>query len=188
MPSFINLIGKQIGRWTVLRRTSGTQTTWVCRCACGSERMVSTSSLRSGMSKSCGCLQKEIVRKPRMSDVERGLSHVRGMLRFRAKRQGLECTLSDELINVLSKRPCFYCGHEPTSQKYIREMRNRENSYIPIGAYSGIDRVDNSKGYTPVNSVPCCWECNRMKRDYTCPDFIERASKIIAGLRRFGCR
>jgi len=188
MPAFLNLTGKQIGRWTVLRRTWGTQTTWVCRCSCGSERMVSTSSLRSGMSKSCGCLQKEIVRKPRMAQNDRGLSHVRGGLKFRAKRQGLVCTLSDTQIDVLSMRTCYYCGCEPTSQKYIRRMINRENGYIPVGAYSGIDRVDNSKGYTPENSVPCCWECNKMKKNYVCSEFIDRASMIIMGLRRFGCQ
>jgi 5-methylcytosine-specific restriction endonuclease McrA len=30
----------------------------------------------------------------------------------------------------------------------------------------GIDRVDNSIGYTPDNCVPCCTQCNRIKLDH----------------------
>ena len=36
---------------------------WKCKCDCGTEREVKTQSLRSGMSKSCGCLSREIHRK-----------------------------------------------------------------------------------------------------------------------------
>jgi hypothetical protein len=32
-----------------------------------------------------------------------------------------------------------------------------------IYTYNGIDRVDNSKGYTPENTVPCCKICNKIK-------------------------
>jgi hypothetical protein len=57
--------------------------------------------------------------------------------------------------------PCYYCK----SQK--------ENEV------NGIDRVDNSKGYTKDNCVSCCQFCNRMKLIYH-PDFFITKCKIIS--------
>lgn len=60
--ALIDITGKVFGRWTVLKRTSGSTTRkdgaakWICRCECGKERPVSSITLRKGLSKSCGCL------------------------------------------------------------------------------------------------------------------------------------
>ena len=53
----VDLTGQRFGKMTVLRPTEniGVKTAWVCRCDCGQETIVSTSSLRSGHTKSCGC-------------------------------------------------------------------------------------------------------------------------------------
>lgn len=63
----IDMTGRKYGRWTVLHRANdriseaGTVTTmWTCQCECGTIKDVTARSLRTGMSKSCGCLQKEI--------------------------------------------------------------------------------------------------------------------------------
>src|SRR5699024_7892636 len=55
-----NLTGMQFGRWTVLYRTENkkNQAYWMCRCACGTERAVAAYCLKSGSSRSCGCLRK----------------------------------------------------------------------------------------------------------------------------------
>jgi hypothetical protein len=188
MPPLIDLTGRQIGRWTVLRRTYGTQVMWECRCSCGVEKTVFANSLLYGKSRSCGCLRDEVVRKPRMADKFRGLSRIRGSLRFRAKEIGVSCTLSNAMIDALSLRPCYYCGSEPVSKRLIQRTLKGLSCYIAVGGYNGIDRVDNSKGYTPENCVSCCWSCNNLKGNLTSSDFIDRATKIIAGLRRLGCQ
>ena len=62
---FLDLTGKVFGRLTVLRRapndTLRGNAQWVVRCSCEdqTEFVVSGSSLTSGNTKSCGCLQKE---------------------------------------------------------------------------------------------------------------------------------
>lgn len=61
----INLLGKKFGRLTVVAfagRLSGTLR-WDCVCDCGARKTVDGASLRSGNTKSCGCLQKEIATK-----------------------------------------------------------------------------------------------------------------------------
>lgn len=58
MPKCIDLTGQRFGKLTVLERTEniGTSAGWRCRCDCGKETVVRTASLRSGGTKSCGCL------------------------------------------------------------------------------------------------------------------------------------
>lgn len=54
---YIDLTGQRFGKWTAIAddgRKSG-QTMWLCVCECGKRRSVSAGSLRSGISKSCGC-------------------------------------------------------------------------------------------------------------------------------------
>lgn len=47
----------EFGRWRVLDRKGSR---WLCRCKCGTERCVDASSLRRGVSKSCGCAKREV--------------------------------------------------------------------------------------------------------------------------------
>lgn len=56
-----DMTGQVFGKWTVLRmavRTSTDghkRTSCLCRCDCGTERVVYAQSLRSGQTRSCGC-------------------------------------------------------------------------------------------------------------------------------------
>ena len=45
----------------------------------------------------------------------------------------------DWMIENIINKPCYYCGD-------IHKI--------------GCDRIDNSKGHTKDNVVPCCFECN----------------------------
>lgn len=68
MAQFVDLAGRQFGRWTVLRRSEmkprkGNYTLWDCRCECGRVGAISRASLARGQSKSCGCLNRELTRQ-----------------------------------------------------------------------------------------------------------------------------
>lgn len=61
MPPLLDLHGKTFGRLNVVgphQRRSGV-TYWRCECSCGLEVWVSVGHLRSGNTKSCGCLNEE---------------------------------------------------------------------------------------------------------------------------------
>ncbi len=76
-----------------------------------------------------------------------------------AKQRGLEFSLTKEQFESYWKKPCFYCGDK------IETI--------------GLDRIDNSKGYTLDNIVPCCKTCNNMKKDLSQEEFISQCKKII---------
>ena len=55
-------IGNKLFRWTVLERISKNGRVYYrCQCDCGTIKDVRADHLKAGKSKSCGCLQKEIV-------------------------------------------------------------------------------------------------------------------------------
>jgi hypothetical protein len=61
MPPRIDLSGERFGRLVALRvagRPDGVSS-WLCRCECGAEVEVKLGNLRSGNTRSCGCLRAE---------------------------------------------------------------------------------------------------------------------------------
>lgn len=66
MGQVVDLTGIEFGRLTVVERCGRDnrgEAMWLCVCECGKERKIRGSSLRVGLTKSCGCLNKEIVSK-----------------------------------------------------------------------------------------------------------------------------
>ena len=59
-----NLTGKRFGRLVVIKETKKRArnrcVVWECKCDCGRTTFVQTFYLRSGGTKSCGCLRREI--------------------------------------------------------------------------------------------------------------------------------
>jgi len=86
-----------------------------------------------------------------------------------AVRRKLEWTLTTEEFLYIIHLNCTYCGDPPSN--YIRK-------YNMSFAYSGIDRVDNSKGYVEGNVVPCCAVCNAMKEKLSVDGFLKHVFKI----------
>ena len=61
MSKIMDLTGQKFGRWTVLERDLSKKGTayWICECECGTKKSVCGSSLRGGVSSSCGCFKAE---------------------------------------------------------------------------------------------------------------------------------
>src|SRR5665213_2050276 len=71
MGQLINLIGKKFGRLLVIGPQARRKRLfyWQCRCDCGEEKWICGQALRGGMTKSCGCLQRERVSKRFLKEV-----------------------------------------------------------------------------------------------------------------------
>ena len=56
-----DLSGEQFGRLKVLSREPGSgRVKYLCQCDCGNTRIVAADKLRSGHTRSCGCLRSEV--------------------------------------------------------------------------------------------------------------------------------
>jgi hypothetical protein len=61
--AFVDLRGQKFGRLTVISRAETDEVRkarFLCRCECGSEKIILAGSLTSGRTRSCGCLAREL--------------------------------------------------------------------------------------------------------------------------------
>ena len=181
-------IGDRFGRLTVIKYAGQGEyekNLWLCQCDCGNTKIVSTGDLRAGYIQSCGCLKKEngeiYIRK---NGITGGKKLLRGEAAFRvilrglkanAKQRNLEWTLSEKEVRDLIQEPCYYCGRLPQNHSNNKYIQNECNGDFPS---NGLDRVDNSKGYTRDNVVSCCSQCNSMKEKMNISEFKDQITKI----------
>lgn len=55
----IDLTNKKFGKLTVIKRDTKDTSKWICKCECGNITKVSTSSLSTGHTTSCGCINSK---------------------------------------------------------------------------------------------------------------------------------
>ena len=91
----------------------------------------------------------------------------------RAQRTNYMFSLTLEDIDNMLYSNCYWCNNPPN-----REFKRKyKKGYVSI-LRNGIDRLDNTKGYAKENCVPCCWDCNEMKKDRTIELFLNQIKKI----------
>lgn len=131
------------GRLTVLKRTVFTKRAkWLVRCDCGVEKEVLAESLRSGSTKSCGCLRSESVKSKNMTH---GLSNTEMYRRWQM--------ILDRCNNPNSKAYKNYGGRGISVCKSWSESFEsfiRDVGYPPGKGYS-LDRINNDGDYSPGN-------------------------------------
>ena len=62
MGKFIDITGQKFNRLTVVSRAENNKykkATWNCICDCGNALIITSSQIKNGYTKSCGCIQKE---------------------------------------------------------------------------------------------------------------------------------
>lgn len=91
--SLVDLVGRKFGRLTALRRNGSDKygrAKWLCECKCGNRISTESQGLRTGRTKSCGCLHREIAKNLGLSHLgKRRLKFVASTMRGRTfKRNG----------------------------------------------------------------------------------------------------
>ena len=92
--------------------------------------------------------------------------------RLNAKRIDRVFSINEAQFLKITQKPCQYCGAKPVN---VGKSQCDSGDFI----YNGLDRSDNSKGYTANNIVPCCKKCNRAKSRMTSGEFIELCNQVI---------
>jgi hypothetical protein len=93
-------------------------------------------------------------------------------IRKKAAVRGHEWNLDKNSFRELTQGNCFYCGIEPL------QISARMSAFNGHYIYNGIDRLNNSEGYTESNTVSCCWPCNRMKNVSDVKEFLSQVQRI----------
>lgn len=161
-----DLTGRRFGRLMV-KEIAGKDKygdLWRCICDCGNEKVVPRRHLNDGRyaTHSCGCLALEARRIrgkkiPHRRPPGEASRHVRFYNYARGARiRGLSFDLTEDEFAIITQQYCAYCGAEPATST---NGKGYNGQYI----YNGIDRIDNTKGYSIDNIRACCARCNYMK-------------------------
>lgn len=177
-----DLVGQTFGQITVLKTLGvaqdfgqkGRAQIILGRCSCGGTWKGRADSLKKGNTKSCGC--RPHGQRPESDRWRVALRRVLRNYRRHATRRGFVWGLSRETFFKLTQEPCFYCGAEKSNRCEI-PLEGRRKTEASV-TYNGIDRKNNSEGYTEANSVPCCATCNYAKRGLSYEDFLALARRI----------
>lgn len=107
--------------------------------------------------------------------VEGKCSILHSNYRSRAKRKKIPFTFTFEEFKGMVTSNCYYCNLEPNKCRADRAKSRMGSSRV---FFNGIDRLDSDGGYTPENTVPCCEDCNKAKRNLSYSQFIELIKRI----------
>lgn len=146
-----DLTGKRFGKLVVIKRSGSDKhknATWLCRCDCGNETIVSGIYLRQGETRSCGCLQRKVVREAKATH---GLSKTR-LYRVWAG-------IKNRCYNPRAENYKYYGAKGVTM---CDEWKNDFLSFRDWALNNGydesaktqvctIDRIDCGKSYSPNN-------------------------------------
>jgi hypothetical protein len=183
----LSLTGQLFGRLTVMAEdairphgTNGhTSRTWRCHCACGNEIILSTASLSSGNTRSCGCLSR---------DVHAELFFVHGHT-VGGKQSGTYKTWHDMLRRCYKpKTPGYYlyggrgisvCGRWFVFANFLEDLGKRPSGMT-------LDRKDNDCGYYKQN---CRWAtAKEQSRNTRATKLNDVSVALIRYMRRRGTK
>lgn len=167
MTTAICLVGEKFGKLTVLsrsKRVSGSGAMWDCVCDCGGKSTSASLKLRRGLSKSCGCLRREI-----STNFKHGYANkTKTYKTWKCMRS--RCTNPDsDQWEWYGGRGIKICKEWDDFSVFLADMGER-----PEG--TSIDRIDPNGDYSKGN---CRWATAKQQAE------TNRGCFVYGGLRSF---
>jgi len=185
-----NLLGKIFDRLTVIAEAKNInkRAAWLCRCACGKEKIIKAEALKNKDTKSCGCLNEE-KRKERSHDLYSSVIKYhpsKTSARRVWKKRYNDSDLSFDDFYKISQMNCYYCRDPPSNKQNAAIDDKKSSQYAKDNGdfiYNGLDRIDNNLPHTLNNVVACCKWCNYAKRERTLEEFKIWIKKLFNNLK-----
>lgn len=145
----IDLTGQRFGRLTVMRydHSEHDGAHWLCKCDCGKEKVAAGYSLRSGKTKSCGCLNlRRVAGKAR-----KGKGGYKGTTEKRPDRSAVRA--------ARCPRPCRCAGQEGlhflARQMRLRNGKNHhaEQHHLRANAILRLSRKRSESGQSRTHEA-----------------------------------
>ena len=113
MPLAKDLTGQRFGKLVALEKapSRNKHTYWLCQCDCGNKKIIQTSHLTSGASKSCGCESK-------LNDIQ----------------QPRKCILcgKDFIANSYKRLYCYECSPQGLSTAEVIRSKKRALKHLLV--------------------------------------------------------
>lgn len=159
MGQLVNLLGGKFGRLTVVSKTtkrgSSGSVFWNCLCECGKTKDVSSSCLRTGQTKSCGCLFLDIASEKGMAKRIHGMTLTNTYRSWGGMKQRCN-NPNNEKYGIYGGAGITVCDEWNKSfDNFFKDMGE-----CPKGM--SIDRIDVTKGYYKDN---CRWATQKQQQN-----------------------
>lgn len=189
MTTVEQMLGRKFHRWTVIKfagRDKNRESKWECVCDCGNRKQVKGRSLRTGWSKSCGCLRLEAVLKANKARVYK-TTH--------GKTSSKEYKIWSNMLNrCRNKKSASYKDYGGRGIRVHKRWQKFENFLEDMGevpaANMSLDRIDNDGDYAPKN---CKWSNsleqanNRRNNIYVTVDGKTRSLSEWSRINKINC-
>ena len=160
MSKVNDLTGKKFERLKVIEyygNNKNGKALWLCQCECGNTKIILGNSLLSKLTLSCGCYNKELVKKV-------NIKHNMSYSRLYKVWQGMK-------TRCYNPNFIYYCNYGGRGIMICDEWKNDFSKFYEWAINNGykegltIDRINNDGNYEPDN---CRWitraEQNRNQR------------------------
>lgn len=182
----LEIINQKFGKLKVINEHSKTRNghiRYVCECECGNTTNVLLTHLRQGVTKSCGCINKNKIggNHPQWGGFGEISGNFWGLIIRGSKgtkgRRKIEFNLTIEYIWNLfleQNRKCVL-----TSELLTFPRHGKDRSYT-----ASLDRIDSSKGYVVGNVQWTHKDVNIMKNKFEQNYFIKICKLISKNVKR----
>lgn len=143
---------------------------WLCKCDCGNEKIVRSTELVRGDTKSCGCGNK-YENSRNYKGVGKLAQSKFSSIKYGAIKRNLEFSITIEYaweLFLKQKGKCFYTNLDI-------ELKTRNSGNMT----ASLDRIDSSLGYIEGNVVWVHKHINIMKNEYNHEYFLSLCKLVV---------
>jgi len=179
----IDLINKKFGLLTVIeyvdKAKSRGKTIWKCKCECGTIKLIQDNHLKSGNTKSCGCLRN---RKGKDSPFFKGYGEI-PLDSFSSIRRS---AAGGGILNRKTKE--FNITIQQAWNQFLKQNRRCALTNVELhfgeNQTASLDRIDSNKGYIEENIQWLHKDVNIMKNDLDMNTFLMYCKLIYENQHR----
>lgn len=168
----IDHAGQRFGRLTVVEQVDrgNRAAKWRCRCDCGKETVVAGSTLREGLTRSCGCYRRDLMYNG-YGELS-GSYWTRVIRGAKSRNLAVEVTIQQAWELFLSQDgKCALTG-QPIH--IARDLTRKRKTHT-----ASFDRIDSSRGYTLDNVQWVHRDVNRLKNKFSEGFLLAMAKQLL---------
>ena len=144
MSKRIDLTNQRFGRLVVLKysgnNVANSNAMWLCQCDCGNQVVVDGVRLRSGITKSCGCLRRDLSRKR----VFKNPDFVKYMGRSEQLRTDDGVSLSSIYESPRNKTGVIGVSYDQETGKWFARLMYQHH-YVLLKSFDTIEEAINAR-------------------------------------------
>jgi hypothetical protein len=187
------LPGTRFGSLVAVEKApDSTHNVWKFRCDCGTDKTMRVYEVLTGRIKSCGCYYLINGRYKKYStSAESTAARLFSEYQAAAVKRNYSWDLPQSTFSQLILAPCHYCGipYSMTRNAWLKPDGTKTTGAIRRGVrqewidgatirYNGVDRLNNTQGYSADNCVSCCKFCNIAKGTRTKEEYLECIKRV----------